>query len=74
MVSHLPGADETIINGVTGYHFTVGDHKELADLYQRLDGDPENYKRLSQNARKRILEEFALDRQKASLVRAIKKV
>jgi glycosyltransferase involved in cell wall biosynthesis len=70
-VSDLPGLRETVEPGVSGMRFEVGNHIQLADLYQRFGQDLELRNRMSEGARKRILDQYSLSRQKKDLIRSL---
>jgi glycosyltransferase involved in cell wall biosynthesis len=71
MVSNLPGVNETIIDGHTGFLFEPNNHKRLADLYSKVGGDPVLRETLSSNARDRIVREFTVEIQQQTIVAAL---
>ena len=73
VVSRLPGLDETVDDGVTGFTFDVGDHQALADRLALLLGDGERRDAMSRAARQRVLDRFTTTRQIESLTAAIRR-
>lgn len=72
LVSNLPGLNETIEEGKTGFLFRPGDHRDLADKLLHLSKHPELRKTLRMNAARRIRERYTLDIQKHRLEQAIR--
>lgn len=70
-VSDLPGLNETVVHGNTGYRFPPGDHMKLVDIYLAVADDQSLYKKLSTNARRRIELAYSRDRQKKDLLKEI---
>ena len=56
------GMKEVIIDGANGLLVTPDDPKEMADAVIRLKNDPDLSRRLTQNAKKTIEQEFSIDR------------
>jgi glycosyltransferase involved in cell wall biosynthesis len=74
LISNLPGLNETIIDGTTGFLFKPGDHMDLADKIEKLTIDNTLREQFSNNAVKRIHDEFTLDKQKKKLRKIIEKI
>jgi len=74
LVSNLPGLNETIIDGTTGFLFIPGDHMDLADKIEKISENSYLSEKFSKNAAKRVLEEFTLEKQKERLVEVIQKI
>jgi phosphatidylinositol alpha-1,6-mannosyltransferase len=58
-----PGVDEAVLDGQTGLLIPDGDIEALAAAILTLSLDPEERKRLGENARRRVLEEFVFEKQ-----------
>ncbi|MFH1089566.1 MAG: glycosyltransferase family 4 protein [Candidatus Uhrbacteria bacterium] len=58
-----PGVDEAVLDGQTGLLIPDGDIEALAAAILALSRDPEERKRLGENARRRVLEEFVFEKQ-----------
>lgn len=74
LVSNLPGLNEAVEPGVTGYRLPVGDAQALATALVQLLEDPVLRDRLGAAARQRIVERFSLQIQQqrlADIVRAV---
>ena len=56
------GMKEVIIDGANGLLVTPDDPKEMADAVFRLKNDPDLSRRLTQNAKKTIEQEFSIDK------------
>lgn len=63
-----PGVDEAVLNGQTGLLVPDGDIEALAEAILNLYCHPEERKRLGENARRRVLEEFSSEKQFEKLV------
>ena len=74
LVSALPGLDETVEEGRTGYTFPVGDHVALADRIERLLRDPALRDAMSRASRARVLERFTTDHQVGALVATFRRL
>ena len=74
LASALPGLEESVENGHTGFLFEPNDDAALADLMTRLLDDPGLRKRLAVQARNRIVERFSLSAQLTGLVSVMRKV
>ena len=74
LVSELQGLVETIDEGTTGYTFPPGDHCTLADRIEELLDEPDRRARMGRAARRRIDEEFTIDRQIDELARICRSV
>lgn len=68
VASRLQGLIETVEHGVTGYLFKTGDYQELASRLAELLDAPSLRNRLGENARRRILTNFTLQKQMVNLV------
>jgi glycosyltransferase involved in cell wall biosynthesis len=71
LVSDLLGVRETVIDGVTGFRFPPGDHRELARLLVKLADDAVLRERLGRVARRRVERGFRREQQIERFVRAI---
>ncbi len=58
----IPGADEVIVNGETGYLVAPGDVEGMAERITTLLGDRDLASRMGQNARRHVLEKFNRER------------
>ncbi len=58
VASDVGGLKELIDNGVDGYLVNVGDVETLAQRATKILGNPELQKKLGQNARKKVLENY----------------
>lgn len=74
VVSRLPGLDETVDDGRTGFTFPVGDHEALADHLLLLIRDGQRRGAMGRAARQRILSRFTESRQIESIASAIREV
>jgi L-malate glycosyltransferase len=63
VASRIGGIPEFVDDGHTGFLFTPGDHRELADRIRRLCDDPELRHRMGQKARLDAIERFSTQRQ-----------
>jgi len=63
IVSNLQGLKEVVEPQKTGYLFEPGDHIELSQLIERVLDDSEEYRKMSNFARRRILDEFSMESQ-----------
>lgn len=63
IVSNLPGLNETIIDGKTGFLFDSGQANSLAHLLLELTANTSLVKKLSKNARERIEGNFTKEKQ-----------
>jgi glycosyltransferase involved in cell wall biosynthesis len=71
VVSRVPGLDETVEEGKTGFLFPVGDHQALADRLAQIVDDPVLRQRMSDASRERVLNRFTVGRQIDSLASTI---
>lgn len=67
LVSNLPGLNETIKDGSTGYLFKPGDHIDLANKIEELSSNNDLSREFSLNAIDRVRKEFTLEAQKNGL-------
>ncbi len=74
VVSRLPGLDEAVEDGTTGFLFPVGDHLALADRLAQLIDDPVLRQRMSSASRQRALDRFTIAGQINSLASKITEV
>jgi glycosyltransferase involved in cell wall biosynthesis len=74
VVSRLPGLDETVDDGSTGYTFPVGDHSALADHLSGLIRDERRRDEMSRAARHRVMSRFTEERQVESIASAVRAV
>jgi glycosyltransferase involved in cell wall biosynthesis len=74
LVSDLPGLNETIVDGTTGFLFSPGDHMDLAEKIENLSENSNLCEKFSKNAVKRVLEEFTLEKQKERLIQVIQNI
>jgi len=74
LVSDLPGLNESIQSGVTGFHFPVADAHALADVMGKLLDDPSLRNRLGASARQRIVQSYSLGAQRRQLVAVMRRV
>jgi len=74
LVSDLPGLNESIQSGVTGFHFPVADAHALADVMGKLLDDPSLRDRLGASARQRIVQSYSLGAQRRQLVAVMRRV
>ena len=74
VVSRLPGLDETVEDGKTGFTFTAGDHIGLADRVSQLLDDAELRDAMGRSGRQRVVERFSAERQIESLAATIRRV
>lgn len=75
IASDIPGNDELVRDGKTGFLVPVGDIKALASRINQLLDDRSLREELGQAGRRRVLEEFSVDRmveQHVSLYRKLK--
>lgn len=61
VVSNATGAVDSVIDGVTGRIFPVGDATALADILSEIEDPVEWKQRFGRRARKRVLEDFDQD-------------
>jgi len=73
-VSDLPGLNEMVVPGETGYVFRPGDADALAGLMGAILDDPARSRQLSANARRRVVDEFSLPGQIEGLVGVMRDV
>lgn len=73
LVSDLPGLNETVLDGNTGFIFSPGDFDHLAVLMMRLLDDPALRNKLGIAARERTIGQFTLERQFQGLIRVMHK-
>jgi len=59
IVSKAGGLMEIVIDGKTGYQFSIGDYKELAHYLDKLYSDPEILKNFSIAAKEHVLTNFS---------------
>ena len=71
LVSDLVGLKEAVVEGKTGYLFTVGDHLELADRIDDLVASPAARHTLSNNAVERARRCYSRETQKKALLRIL---
>ena len=74
IVSDLPGLNESIQSGITGFLFPTADSQALADVMVKLLDDPALRDRLSTGARQRIIDGYSLAVQKRQLVAVMRQV
>jgi glycosyltransferase involved in cell wall biosynthesis len=74
IVSDLPGLNESIQSGVTGFHFPTGDAQALADVMVKLLDAPSLRAKLSAAARARIMQGYSLAVQQRELVAVMRRV
>lgn len=74
VVSSLEGLRETIDDGETGYLFEPGNSRGLVDCLMALKQDKYLMSRMSSNARKRIVNRYSLEQQRASLSSEISRI
>lgn len=72
LVSRLPGLDETVEEGVTGFTFAVGNASELGDRIVLLLEDPDRRAAMSAASRRRVLDRFTTTRQVDSIDAAVR--
>jgi len=72
LVSRLPGLDETVEDGETGYTFAVGAHAELADRVSLLLHDTERRDVMGVASRARVLRSFTAERQIESIAAIVR--
>jgi len=60
--SNIGGIPEQIVDGVNGFLFRPGDHRELAGCIEALIDDPELRRRLGEAGKKIACERFCVDR------------
>ncbi len=58
VASHIPGVEELVDDGETGYLFRPNDVERLAEAIWRLAEDPAERLRMGQAARRRVLRDF----------------
>ncbi len=71
LLSNLLGLNEAIVDRQTGILFPPGGYQQLAKLMSGLLDDAQLRSSYGANARKRIIEEFTVDKQIATLVRLV---
>jgi glycosyltransferase involved in cell wall biosynthesis len=71
VVSRVPGLDETVEDGKTGFLFRVGDHEALADRLAQILDYPVLRQCMGAAARERALKRFSVGRQIDSLASTI---
>ena len=74
IVSDLPGLNESIQSGITGFLFPTADSQALADVMVKLLDDPALRDRLSTAARQRIIDGYSLAVQQRQLVAVMRQV
>jgi glycosyltransferase involved in cell wall biosynthesis len=74
IVSDLPGLNESIQSGITGFHFPTADAQALADVLVKLLDNPALRDRLSAGARQRVIEGYSLAVQQRQLVAVMRQV
>lgn len=67
IVSRLPGLEEAVVDGETGFLFTPGDHCALADALEKLADSPALRDSMAHAARMRAISEFSRHRQVTAL-------
>jgi glycosyltransferase involved in cell wall biosynthesis len=67
-----PGITDYIINGETGMLVEPGDTEALKDAIKHLLANPAEAKRLGENARQRIIEEFRLETYVENIARILR--
>ncbi|MGI6458042.1 MAG: glycosyltransferase family 4 protein [bacterium] len=61
VASNIGGLAETVVDGVTGYHFEAGNAEQLAQCLIRLIRNPELRKQMGQEGRLRVEEQYDWD-------------
>jgi glycosyltransferase involved in cell wall biosynthesis len=61
IASRIGGIPEYVENGITGFLFTPGDHREIARFATILKDNPVLYHQMSRTARTTALERFSTD-------------
>jgi glycosyltransferase involved in cell wall biosynthesis len=74
IVSDLPGLNESIQSGITGFLFPTADSQALADVMVKLLDDRALRDRLSAGARQRIIDGYSLAVQQRQLVAVMRQV
>jgi len=74
LVSDLPGLNETVLDGKTGFIFPPGDFYRLAMLMKQLLDDPILRNNLGNAARERAVNYFTIDRQLQELITIMNKL
>ena len=74
IVSNLPGLNETVVEGETGYTFPVSDAEALAGRMNDMLQNPARRDEMSVKARKRVLDGFTLDHQFVQLASIVREV
>jgi glycosyltransferase involved in cell wall biosynthesis len=74
VVSALPGLDETVDEGETGFTFPAGDHETLADRLLLLLNDRPRRDEMGRAARRRVLRRFTTEQQIESLAATVRRV
>jgi glycosyltransferase involved in cell wall biosynthesis len=74
LVSDLPGLNETVADGETGFTFPIGDHLSLSRRIASFLDDPRMRESMSAAARTRIEREFTLERQYGGLAETVRRV
>jgi glycosyltransferase involved in cell wall biosynthesis len=59
VASRVGGIPEFVEDSRSGFLFTPGDHRELAERICRISGDPEFRHRMGQEARSRVMERYS---------------
>ena len=59
--SKIGGIPEFVEDGETGFLFTAGDHRQLADRINLLINNPETQRRMALNARRAAVEKFSIE-------------
>ena len=62
------GADELIEDGRNGFLVRYGDEKRLAELFDKLHGNPAELESLATNAHRTIQERFSIERMRTDLL------
>jgi len=73
LVSDLQGLAETVEPNVTGFKFTPGDHKRLAEILANLYIDDSSLETIAISARRRIVDGYTIDIQKNRLVNVLRR-
>ena len=69
VASNVPGTDEVVVDGETGFLVPVGDTKEIASRVNRLLDDDALRRRLGTAGRRRAIEQFGVEKMVESHVR-----
>jgi len=71
LVSNLPGLNETVEDGMTGFIFPPGDSRALCDAMSRLLADTPLRNQIGEQARERAVKKYSLDTQLRNLVSTV---